>query len=409
MLSKSFIEQVINAQHERLDKMDTGLPRQISDIENLSSFAGIITGIRRCGKSTWLQQIRKKTTEPAIFVNFEDPRLAGFDMGDFNRMQEIAEQRAVSTFFFDEVQMIQGWENFVRFRLDEGYRIFITGSNASMLSMELGTKLTGRHISREMFPFSYSEFLAFKGKKSDTESSDEYMKSGGFPEYLKLNSPEILMNVFNDIIVRDIAVRHGIKNVSLLRQLAVWLVSNTAKPFTANSLRKIFNISSSSTVPEYLSFFTDAYLYFFVPRFSYSFKVQLVNPRKIYCVDTGFIDVNSVSFSDDIGRRFENMVFMHLRRYTSEISYFAGKNECDFVVFRNGKLQGLFQACVHINQENMEREFSGLLEAMDVFAINKAQIITIDQSDSFEKNGKTIQLIPFYQWATQTDLLNSTI
>jgi predicted AAA+ superfamily ATPase len=400
MLSKLFIEQVIGSQGERLERMETGLPRQVMSFGNLSSHALIVSGIRRSGKSTWLQQIRKNTTEPSIFLNFEDPRLAGFDLGDFNRMQEIAEQQSVMTFFFDEIQTVPGWESFVRFRLDEGYRIYITGSNASMLSRELGTKLTGRQITREMFPFSYSEFLAFKGLQPDKTSSDIYLKNGGFPEYVKTGSPEVLMNAFGDIIVRDIAIRHNIKNTTLLKQLGGWLVSATGKPFTANSLRKIFNISSSSTIMEYLSYFVDAYLFWFVPKFSYALKVQMVNPKKVYCIDNGFVEINSVSFSDDTGRIFENMVFLHLRRQTPEIYYFSGKKECDFVVFQNGRFQSLFQVCLQIDQNNMEREFDGLIEAMEFFNVASASIITQDQSDSFQKDGKTITLIPFYIWAT---------
>jgi len=400
MLSKLVIEQVIGSQHERLERMETGLPRQVMSFGKLSSHALIVSGIRRSGKSTWLQQIRKNTTEPSIFLNFEDPRLAGFDLGDFNRMQEIAEQQSVMTFFFDEIQTVPGWESFVRFRLDEGYRIYITGSNASMLSRELGTKLTGRQITREMFPFSYSEFLAFKGLQPDKTSSDIYLKNGGFPEYVKTGSPEVLMNAFGDIIVRDIAIRHNIKNTTLLKQLGGWLVSATGKPFTANSLRKIFNISSSSTIMEYLSYFVDAYLFWFVPKFSYALKVQMVNPKKVYCIDNGFVEINSVSFSDDTGRIFENMVFLHLRRQTPEIYYFSGKKECDFVVFQNGRFQSLFQVCLQIDQNNMEREFDGLIEAMEFFNVASASIITQDQSDSFLKDGKTISLIPFYIWAT---------
>jgi len=400
MISKLAIEQVIGSQRERLERMETGLPRQVTGFGNLSSHAMIVSGIRRCGKSTWLQQIRKSTTEPSIFLNFEDPRLAGFDLSDFNRMQEIAEQQSVMTFFFDEIQTVPGWESFVRFRLDEGYRVYITGSNASMLSRELGTKLTGRQITREMFPFSYSEFLTFKGISADVTSSGIYQKNGGFPEYVKTGSPEVLMNAFSDIIVRDIAIRHSIQNTTLLMQLGGWLVSATGKPFTANSLRKIFNISSSSTIMEYLSYFVDAYLFWFIPKFSYSLKVQMVNPKKIYCIDNGFIEINSVSFSDDTGRIFENMVFLHLRRQTQEIYYFSGKKECDFVVFQNGKLQSLYQVCLQIDQNNMDREFDGLLEAMEFFNVASASIITQDQSDKFEKDGKTITLIPFYVWAT---------
>jgi uncharacterized protein len=268
-----------------------------------------------------------------------------------------------------------------------------------MLSKELGTKLTGRHITRELFPFSYAEYLEFTGQEHGILSSGGYLKNGGFPEYLKTGLPEILMHAFNDIVIRDIAIRYGLKNSSMMQQLAVWLISNTGKPITGNSLRKIFQISSSSSMMDYLSYFVDAYLFFFIPKFSYSHKVQLVNPKKIYCIDNGFIDINGVSFNEDHGRLLENMVFIQLRRQTPEIYYYAAKRECDFVVFSNGKLNSLYQVCWQLDQNNMDREIDGLLEAMDFFNVKQALIITNNQTESFIIGDRTINALPFFEWA----------
>jgi hypothetical protein len=399
MLSKLTIEQVVDSQKERLSKMDRGLPRTISGFANLTSHAFIVTGIRRCGKSTLLQQINVTIGEPSVYLNFEDPRLAGFDLSDFNRLHEIAEKKKVTTYFFDEIQLIDKWENFVRFRLDEGYRVFISGSNATMLSKELGTKLTGRHLSKELFPFSYDEYLSFTHQQPNEESSGKYLTDGGFPEYLKTGLSEVLMQTFNDIIVRDIALRYKIKNTTLLQQLAVWLVSNSSKLFTGNSLRKLFQVGSSSSMMEYLSYFADAYLFFFISRFSYSGKVQLVNPKKIYCIDNGLIKTNSLSFNNDNGRLLENMVFLHLRRQAPDIFYFSESNECDFVVFQQKKLQGLYQVCWQLDQENMDREMAGLTQAMDFFGVLRGQIITFNQTDTFRLDDKTVTVQPFYDWA----------
>jgi len=398
MLSKLIIEQVVDSQKMRLGQLDTGLKREIPDFTSLTSHAFIISGVRRCGKSTLLQQINKSFTDHTLYINFEDPRLTGFDITDFNRLHEIVTEKEINILFFDEIQNIDKWENFVRFKLDEGYRIFITGSNASMLSRELGTKLTGRHISTELFPFSYNEYLAFTGESANALSSEKYRQSGGFPERLKTGMTEVLMNVFNDILFRDIAMRYNIKNTTSLLQLAIWLISNTGKPVTGNSLRKLFSIGSSSSIMEYLSHFSDAYLFFFVPRFSYSQKVQIVNPRKVYSIDNGLAEANSVSFTDNNGRMLENMVFMHLRRQTKEIYYFSETKECDFVVFKKGKLSGLIQVCWQLDQDNLDRELAGLVEALNFFNKKEGVIITGNQSDSFVKNGKTITAIPFYNW-----------
>jgi predicted AAA+ superfamily ATPase len=399
VLAKLLIEQVVDSQKERLTQLNPGLKRELSGIYEISTHALIVTGIRRCGKSTLLQQINKSISDQTLYLNFEDPRLTGFDQGDFNRLHEIAVARGIFIFLFDEIQVVDRWEGFVRFRLDEGYRVYITGSNASMLSKELGTKLTGRHISKELFPFSYYEYLAFTEQKKDIESADRYMHIGGFPEMVKTEMPEVLMNLFNDILIRDIAIRYSVKNISTLQQLAVWLISNSGKQITGNSLKKVFSIGSSSSIMEYLSYFSNAWLFFFVPKFSYSHKVQIVNPKKVYAIDNGLIEANSTSFSDDMGRLLENMVYMELRRKTHEIYYFSAKKECDFVVFNKGKFSGLYQVCLQLGSDNLDRELEGMKEAMNFFKVKKGTIITQNQTDSFTVDGKTISVLPFYNWA----------
>jgi predicted AAA+ superfamily ATPase len=399
VLAKLLIEQVIDSQKERLTQLNPGLKRELSGIYEIKTHALIVTGIRRCGKSTLLQQINKSISDQTLYLNFEDPRLTGFDQGDFNRLHEIAMTRGIFIYLFDEIQIVDKWEGFVRFRLDEGYRVYITGSNASMLSKELGTKLTGRHIPKELFPFSYNEYLTFTGHNKDAVSAERYMHLGGFPEMVKTEMPEVLMNLFNDILIRDISIRYSVKNILSLQHLAVWLISNSGKQITGNSLKKIFSIGSSSSIMEYLSYFSNAWLFFFVPKFSYSHKVQIVNPKKVYSIDNGLINANSISFSNDVGRLMENMVFMELRRKTDEIYYFNGKKECDFVVFNNGKLSGLYQVCLQLGSDNFDRELAGLKEAMDYFKVKKGTIITQNQTDLFTIDGKIISALPFYDWA----------
>lgn len=404
MLTRQIIEQVVDSQEERLSRADNGLKRDVPGLPALSSHALIITGIRRCGKSTWLHQIHKSLSDPSLFLNFEDPRLSGFDMNDFNRLHEICVDRGIETLLFDEIQNIEKWENFIRFRLDENYRVYITGSNASMLSRELGTKLTGRHISRELFPFSYNEFLEYKGQNPGPESFNVYLESGGFPEMIRTDLAEMLMHTFNDVVIRDIALRYGIKNTSILQQLAVWLISNTGKPISGNSLRKIFPIGSSSSIMDYLNHFAEAYLFFFVPKFSYSPKVQLVNPRKVYSIDTGLVAANSLSFSNDKGRLLENLVFLQLRRNYHDIFYFSEKRECDFVVFNKGKAKEIIQSCWELNRDNLDREIEGMVEALDFFGSKTGLIITFDQSDKFTIREKTIIAKPFYEWGNNSSI-----
>ena len=150
---------------------------------------------------------------------------------------------------------------------------------------------------------------------------------------------------------------------------------------------------------DYLSYLNDAWLFFYIPRFSFSEKVQMVNPKKVYCIDNGFIQNNSVSFTPDNGRLLENMVFLHLRRSSKEIYYFAEKHECDFVVFKQKKLTGIYQVCWQLNQDNLKRELSGLTEAMSYFGAKQGTIVTFNQQDTFDVDDKKCQAIPFHEWA----------
>ena len=401
MIASEIIEKIIHSQADRLARISEGMTRQVKDFEPQGSNAFIVSGIRRCGKSTWLQQLYKRSSQKAVFINFEDPRLIGFDLSDFNRMHDYRLSAGVAEYYFDEIQNVDQWENFVRFRLDEGFKIYITGSNASMLSRELGTKLTGRYLMRELFPFSYKEFVDFKGLRPDLSSSVQYLETGGFPEYLKSGDTDVLMQVFKDIIIRDIAVRYQIRNLNTLMQVAEWLVSNVGKLITANSLKKTFEIPSSSTITEYLSFLADSYLFFYVPKFSYSHRVQLVNARKIYCIDNGVVFTNSISFTEDTGRLLENAVFIQLRRYYTDIYYYQNNKECDFVVFVKRNLKYIIQVCVSLNESTIDRELKGLLDAMEFFNSSESYLITLQQTDLFTLGEKSIKAIPFYQWASE--------
>jgi uncharacterized protein len=321
---------------------------------------------------------------------------------DWLRLDEIIKEYQSNVLFFDEIQIIGEWEKYVRQKLDESYQVYITGSNASLLSRELGTKLTGRHIGYELFPFSYTEFLKFKKLQTSKESLLKYIKIGGFPEYVKTKDNEILLQLFNDILIRDISVRYGIRDYKTLQRLALFLISNVGNRITGTALKKQFGFGSTVTALEYLSHLEMSYLFFFVPKFSYSLKVQSVNPRKVYAIDNGLIQVNSISFTENIGNKFENLVFLHLRRKSSEIYYFTEKGECDFVLFKHGKLVELVQVCAELNQDNLDRETNGLFEAMSFFNVKTGTIITLNQNDKISRNNKTIQVIEAYKYFLDT-------
>jgi uncharacterized protein len=399
MILQQQIAEVVDAQALSFGNKNLGWPRTIlPELKVLNNFALIITGIRRCGKSTLLFQLLHEKFDNAFYLHFEDSRLAGFEKEDFARLSQEIERRKPQVLFFDEIQLLDRWELFVRQKLDEGYKVVITGSNATLLSQELGTKLTGRHLSVELFPFSYTEFLAFNKLKNGEKAALTYLRRGGFPEYLKTENGFILNQLLEDILYRDIAVRYAIRDVKSLKQLAVYLLSNIGKPVSANQLVKLFQIKATSTILNYFAYLENAYIVQFLPMFSHSLKKQIRNQKKVYAIDLGLFTENSIVFTDENGRRVENAVYLHLRRQYRELYYFQEKKECDFVAFDKGKPQALIQACYALTPDNLERETSGLYAALEFFNKSVGTIVTLNQRDSFSKNGKKIEVVPLWEF-----------
>jgi predicted AAA+ superfamily ATPase len=399
MLLQDQLSGIIDSQKEILAKKDTGLERTIlKRIQIIDSFATIITGIRRCGKSTLLLQLMKRQNENALYLNFEDSRLAAFENQDFSRLSWEITQRKAKFLLFDEIQLIENWELYVRQKLEEGYHIAITGSNASLLSKELGTKLTGRHLSFELFPFSYNEFTHFLNLEQSESSIENYIHVGGFPEYVKHGIGSILNSLLDDILTRDIAVRFGVRDVSALRQLAVYLISNIGKPVSAKSLVNVFNVKAASTILEHFQYLEHAYLLAFLPMFSYSLKTQIRNPKKVYTIDMGLFTENSIVFSEENGRRLENLIYIHLRTKYNELYYFKEKGECDFIAIHKGSAQEIIQVCYRLTDANKTREYNGIVEALNYFKKLNGFIITWNQKDKLQIENKTIHLVPAWEY-----------
>ncbi|MCF2140123.1 MAG: ATP-binding protein [Candidatus Lokiarchaeota archaeon] len=400
MILKKTLKEIVKSQKDNLSKYDFGIKREIlNDITINKNFALVISGIRRCGKSTLLIQLMKELPN-FYYMNFEDTRLLSFDNSDFQKLDEIyiKEYGESEYYFLDEIQNIQQWEIFVRSRLDQGKKFVITGSNASLLSKELGTKLTGRHLRYELFPFSYREMLQFLNKDSNIASFDYYLKNGGFPEFLKLENEQILQELFNDIVLRDIVARYGIRESKLIIELGIYLLTNVGKEFSFNNLKKIFHAGSINTIISFISYFEESYLLFTISRFSYSLKKQLVNPKKVYSIDNGLTRANSISFSADHGRMLENLVFQELKRRNKKIFYFKENGECDFVIKEKEKITLAIQVCYELNENNMKREFDGLIEALIKFNLNEGLILTYDDEDEVKYENKKIIIKPVWKW-----------
>ncbi|MDR3302494.1 MAG: ATP-binding protein [Spirochaetaceae bacterium] len=384
------------SQNEALPLKESGLERSaLNELPDIQSHALVVCGVRRCGKSTLLHQFVKKSGKKFFYFNFDDMRLNDFSVSDFALLDIVIGETGKSLLFFDEIQSVPKWELYIRQKLDEHFQIIATGSNASLLSGELGTKLTGRHITKELFPFSYQEYCRFTRQKAAAESLNAYLASGGFPEYLKSGNPDILSQLQLDILHRDIAVRYKIRDVASLKRLFSYLLSNAAQLVSPSKLTSVIGVRSPTTILEYFSYFELSYLIHLIPRFSWSAKKQSLAPKKIYIVDLGIIHTGSVSFTNNHGALLENFVFNTIRLKTNDIFYFSTKDgECDFIVNPHSQNILCVQVCFILTQDNRTREINGLLAAMDFFDQQKGIIVTMDSKDLIISGSRKIQVIP---------------
>ncbi|MBI5393622.1 ATP-binding protein [Candidatus Woesearchaeota archaeon] len=421
MISKDKLKQTLIEQREAILQKPLGIERTILKlIEKKSKLPHVVvlTGLRRSGKSTLLRQLMKKQYDDKDFyyVSFEDERLFNFKAEDFNIIYEtlvelFGEQK---TFFIDEIQNITNFESFVRRFYDMEFKFFITGSSAKLLSKEIGTKLTGRHVDVIVKPFSFEEFLVFKNFKLDKQTIFKtntrvelkkhfanYLISGGMPEYVQYEDSEILTRVYEDIVIKDIVARYRVDNVKELKELYQYLITTVSQRFSYNSLRKFIRINSANTIKKYIDYLEETYFISQINKFDYSLKKQIINDKKIYVVDNGFIPRISLKFTKDDGWLLENAVFIELKNY-GDVFYYSEKFECDFIVAENKKVKEAVQVCWNLTQTNKERELNGLLEAMNQFKLKSGLILTHDQEEEIDVDTKKIIVKPVWKWLLES-------
>lgn len=363
--------------------------------EASAQHALVLTGVRRCGKSV-LQAQLLRTHPRALYVNAEDTRLYGIEPADFPAFIEVvAELAGDKAVFLDEIQELPEWPRLVRALLDRGHPLCITGSNASLLHREMGAKLTGRHRSFEVFPFSYPEYLAYQSATSGAKTLQGYLDDGGFPGYLRERDPRILQQLLRDIVERDIAQRHQLRETRHVMNLALFLLANTGQPLSFQGLTKSLAIPAVSQTSAYVGFLEDAYLLFAVQKFSASFKKRVVAPKKYYAVDNGLRSANSPNLTPDVGHRLENAVFLSLRQCGLQPFYAGEKDawECDFVTD-----EWAIQACANLTPSNSGRELEGLRRACALPGRRRAVIVTLDQADRLDADGLEVEVVPAWTW-----------
>lgn len=396
----SELRGIAENQRDALDAGPLGLERdRLSALPDIRTHALVVSGIRRCGKSTLLHQFVRRLDEAFFYLNFEDIRLAGMQPGDYRLIDTLIDTAGASTLFLDEVQIAPEWDRFVRQALDAGRRVILTGSNASLLSRELGSSLTGRHLQHELFPFSWAEYCRFRDVEPGGAALERYLAEGGFPEFLKTGNAEILRQLQEDILARDIAVRYNIRDDRALRSLYLWLISNVGNLMTPSRLTGVVGVKSPTTVLEYLAHLEAAWMIHTVPRFAWSVKARSLAPRKVYAADPGFVHTSSLSTNPDRGRLFENFIYLELRRQTSSLFYLAERgSECDFVVNPRRGEATCIQGCWDLNPENEEREIGGLRTAMEFFDASSGVILTADQDDEITVPEGSISVTPAWRF-----------
>jgi hypothetical protein len=417
-MEREKIKQIIVEQNQ-IKLNENTIPRELTTIIKKfqkEKFILIISGIRRSGKSTLLHQMREHLKD-SYYVNFDDDRFVRFKIDDFQTLYEILVELfgTKQIFIFDEIQNIKGWERFVRRLYDNGKKIYVTGSNASMLSRELGTHLTGRHITFSLYPFSFKEFLKFKQhsiKSPDRLTTEqkgtlkkffnEYLEKGGFPEYLQTDKQEYLKVVYENILYRDIITRYNLPHEKTIKEVVYYAVSNIGKEISFNRLRKLTQLTSATTIREYFEYFENSYLTFLIPRYSRSLKKQIYYNKKVYFIDTGMAKILGFRTSDDLGRMLENIVFLHLKRQNKEIYFHKEKHECDFVIKEGIQITEAIQV-THDLTENRNREIDGILEVLNKYKLKEGLILTSDQDEEIIENKKKIIIKPIWKWLLETN------
>lgn len=412
---KELLKRIIFEQQDFCKDIATNtIPRTIEQEWLSTSEVLIITGIRRCGKSVLLQQLRNQLKEQDFFFNFDDERLVNFTVSDFQTLQEcffelFGEQH---TYYFDEIQNIPGWETFVRRLYNEGNKVVVTGSNARMLSRELGTHLTGRYIAVEIYPFSFKEYLTYKdihptqkdfyttaGRSMLVNNFSKYLEQGGFPKYLESQSARYLSSLYESIIFRDVMARNGLTNEKEIQELVFYLASNATKRITYSSIGKLIGIRHAETIKNYLEYIQQTYLIFQLLKYSPSVKTQMLSPKKIYFIDNAIINRIGFNATDNIGVKLENIVFVELKRRGLDLFYHSDKKECDFIVRQGITITQAYQVTVGMNSEKTrQREIDGLREAMQAYHLSEGYIITMDEKEELNVDEGKVHILPVWEW-----------
>ncbi len=404
IMKASEIREAIETQAQER-KRHLGMPRDaLPKVICEENFATIVTGVRRSGKSTLLNQWAETRKERVISVHFDDLRLSAFDTSDFAVLDTVLREMGANVLVLDEAQDIPAWERYVAGNLDAGRRVLLTGSNATLLSREFGSKLTGRHLNFELQPFTYAEFLRFTRQASSPGTLTQYLTVGGFPAHVKTRRREVLSELFADIIYRDIVVRYRLRDPAPVRSLAAYLLGHVGARVSPSRLKDAIHVRAAGTILEYFSYLEETYLLRRLPRFASSPKASLSHPKKIYACDTGLVSAVARADGTDLGHKLENLVFLKLLSPDATLSYYvdpASEAECDFLAERRDGSCAAVQVAWALTPDNEEREFAGAVRAMERFGLKEATLVTFSQRDLANLGGRLLHIVPAHEFLLQ--------
>lgn len=424
------IKQIILDNQE--SPVQAGVQRRLQ-IQEIPGKATVCIGARRCGKSTYLVQIMDRLLAQGVArtnilqLNFFDDRLHSLPEQGLHLMTDAyfslyPEKKSAETIycFFDEIQAVPGWESFVeRLMRTEHCEVYITGSSAQMLSKEIATQMRGRALAWEIFPFSFREFLDYKGIEATEPLTTKkrmlaqnafsaYWEAGGFPEVAGLDRRlriKVHQEYFNALLFRDLVERHDISHPKAVSDLAHRLVDNAASMYSINSLtgylKSLGHKVPKASVADYLEWFEDAYFLFSVRIFDPSLARQNANPKKIYCIDHAMVASVASGILVNRGHLLENMIFCALRRVTEDIYYYKTKagREVDFIASTRDGSRMLVQVCESLQEpQTRKREIDALTEAMSELKLQSATIVTLHEEASLTEPAGRIDVVPAWRF-----------
>ena len=384
------------------------------EIDPESKLVQIITGVRRCGKSTLAHRALRNTNY--AYTNFDDERLGLIKSTHLNELLEALyrEYGDFSHLLLDEIQNVEGWHLFVNRLQRNNIRLVITGSNSKLLSSEFATHLTGRYSVIDLFPYSFREFLSLHEDSSQVKLTarsrglimshlDKYLHAGGFPEPIEEGRHRSYLNdLFYSIVIRDILYRHNIKHTRTFKEIASFLISNFGKEISYNRIKNMFGLGSENTAKTYVGYLEEAWLILTLPKFSFK-KQESLKYRKVYNIDTGLCQISGSSFSDNSGRILENAVFLDLlrrsRKERYEVYYYKKSVEVDFVIYKNRKAETLIQVCLSMdNDKTKKREMRALIQAGMELGASKLFIVTMGEEAILNEGSHKIQVLKLVDW-----------